>query len=255
MALTDVLDREFFRTVWRREPVVFRGAASRFLPHPPDSDTVDQWIEAGATGARDISVRQRTGIVFLERLADPPLRALVDEARDLFAWDDIWCDLVRTTGRHSLGGHFDNSDNFVIQVEGAKLWRVAPRSAVPEVQVRRRLLGDDAAGDLGVDGEVWTCAAGPGDVVYLPLCCPHQGIALTASMSVTLAVNARTTAELVATALFDSLIGEPWACEAVPIGPDADASPLVDAALGVVNDRRDALQARVARGPCRYGDR
>lgn len=249
MALADVLDEEFFATSWRKAPRLLRNASAHFLAVAPDHDTVDLWIEDAKRDDDTAVVREQGGhLQLLEGLSAPPLDAMIHDAQALFAWDDIWCDFVRTTRRASLGSHFDNSDNFVIQIEGIKKWRLAPRTDVPPEIVRLRLLGVPGLAEFPIRGDAWTCTARPGDVVYLPLCWPHHGVALSQSLSVTLAVNARVPAELVASAAFDVLAREPWASDAMPIGPGVDRDAVAKAALDGVIEQQAAIAAFMARG-------
>jgi 50S ribosomal protein L16 3-hydroxylase len=225
MGLSPWLDVEFFETAWHRRPVLWRRAARSFLDPTGATDAtdaadptdaaggdgrtgalraghdaatrtvdhavVDGWVAAARAGQLPGTtlLRERLGVQFLEGVVAPPIERVVIEARALFATTEVWFDVVRTSGLGSIGSHFDDSDNFVVQLDGIKQWQLADADAVPEPQRSRRHAGDAAAASFPVTTPAWEAVARAGDVVYLPFGWPHHGIARTASLSISLVVK------------------------------------------------------------------
>ncbi len=223
MSLTDLLDNAFFAQHWRRSPVLLRGGVDHVLPRGLSSATIDSWVLA-ATGPGDSPVLRRDGEVqFLEGIRDPAVAEALTAAEALFGTPAVWFDVVRTTGLGTIGAHVDDSDNFVVHLDGVKQWWLARPERVPPQQWRRRMLGDASAGVVAIHEPDWECVARPGDVVYLPLGWPHLGIARTPSTSTSLVVQAESRAQAIARAVFDELAATEWGTEAVEVGPDAPA--------------------------------
>jgi len=206
MAMNELLNDDFFRHAWHRHPVQWRRGAATFMAAPGDGSNaggpsstgiavdhavVDAWVLAATDGdlrGRTL-LRAQHGVQFLEGVDAPPVDALVADARLLFETDGVWFDVVRTTGLGSIGSHFDDSDNFVVQLDGVKQWRLADASVVPEPQRSLRYGGDADAASFAVATPTWEATARPGDVVYLPYGWPHHGIARTPSLSISLVVK------------------------------------------------------------------
>ena len=150
--LADLLDDDFFRDHWRRQPVRWRSAASTMLedangPVRVDHLVADGWIDGARTGSPALArtlLRERPALQFLEGVDAAPVDLLVAEARSLFGTEHAWFDVVRTAGLGSIGSHFDDSDNFVVHLDGIKQWRLVEADAVPIEQRERRLRGDPA---------------------------------------------------------------------------------------------------------------
>ena len=195
--LADLLDDDFFRDHWHRQPARWRGAASTVLedatgPVRVDHLVADGWIDGARNNSPELArtlLRERPALQFLEGVDAAPVDRLVAEARSLFGTEHVWFDVVRTAGLGSIGSHFDDSDNFVVQLDGIKQWRLADASAVPIEQHERRMGGDPGAAPFVVATPSWTCTAQVGDVVYLPFGWPHHGIARTPSLSISLVVK------------------------------------------------------------------
>ncbi len=114
-------------------------------------------------------------------LADADLRALVEDTRRTLAIPeptDIGAFL--SPADSGFGIHFDQVDNWVIQIEGRKRWRyseepavhLAPLDFVPNARERaEHIHGLDEAALATVD-------LAPGDVLYLPPGTWHQPVAL-----------------------------------------------------------------------------
>ena len=140
----------------------------------------------------------------------PNLRALAGAMSELFA---TRCDVIgflTPAGRRGLAPHHDPVDVFVVQVEGAKLWRVWP---VPNP---RR--GDDAANldEAALGTPAIETTLRPGDVLYIPYNCPHvaraqDSVSLHLSVSVAPRRWATLLQDVVADVVADSRFWDnPW---------------------------------------------
>ncbi|MCW2504362.1 MAG: hypothetical protein JWO79_2646 [Actinomycetia bacterium] len=186
------LPASFFTTHWRREPALLPGLGSSLL----STDELGYRSLRDLVTAHPDSRGDRRTIWFLERLRDSPewARELASTAGDLFEWDDIWCDLFVTAGPSSIGRHFDDSDNFTIQLAGTKTWRLKAPTSIPAEWRRRRALGEPGVGGLAgaANADDLVYQVGPGDVLYIPSMWQHEGRSDGDSASVSLVVNIST---------------------------------------------------------------
>ena len=89
-----------------------------------------------------------------------------------------------------IGPHFDSYDVFLLQGQGHKLWQIsaqADRALIPDAPLRilRRFKPE----------QEWIL--GPGDMLYLPPCYAHYGMALNACLTYSIGFRAPTNQELV----------------------------------------------------------
>jgi 50S ribosomal protein L16 3-hydroxylase len=204
--------------VWRRKPTVIRQALSAQVLEPFRFDQIGRLFD-GPTSARlflldgpgrDIGrarlapsprrafeiykeFRETEALTLLANgmeLTDPRLVAIQDSLRVPFDWrrDDIVMS-VSTAGA-GIGFHGGREDGFVVQVDGARRWRVWGPEVISEDQ-RRFLLGDDRfepkpqprpAKEPLID-----CILEPGDVLYTPAMFAHEGETVRESVSLSLA--------------------------------------------------------------------
>lgn len=228
VALEVLLNDEFFDTYWRQGPIVFRNGIDDLLARRPSYEDFERWrASAEADPYRGVKSDGRT-VFFLERLDDIDLNCLLEAARALFRWRDISCGSVRTIGPSSVGPHFDNSDNFVMQVDGEKEWFLAPSNRLPEDAWRRRMMVEPGFGALhSMPSDAQTFELEPGDILYLPLMWSHWGVSKGDSLSITLAVNAPSAVEVLCRSLTEALSGDAnwWRPWPVPF-TDADIEAL-----------------------------
>ncbi|MFF4171648.1 JmjC domain-containing protein [Streptomyces sp. NPDC001744] len=253
-----VLDEEFFGTHWRRAPVVLRGAAGDFLTRAPGREEVRALADA-TTGVRT----DGRSIWFLEALRGglPGVAGLCGAAREKFDWDDLWCDVFLTEGGSSIGSHIDNSDNFTVQLEGDKRWRLAPPTTLDAEQRRLRMLGEPGVGGAPMTRDAREFTLHPGDVLYIPLLWRHWGVSDGDSLSVSLVVNARTVWQALHRTLGAELRHEETWQRPLPVGPGTGGerrARLAEAVTGLARGgalertRRKAegeVATRTTRGP------
>jgi HEXXH motif-containing protein len=252
---------EFFSTHWRREPILLSGIASQLASAE----------ELGYRGLREYAATRpdsrgdNSTIWFLERLHDSPAWAgeLRAAAAEVFEWDDIWCDLFVTAGSSSIGRHFDDSENFTIQLTGTKTWRLQAPGSVPVDWRRRRALGEPGVGGLPrtptADDLVFT--AGPGDVLYIPSMWQHEGRSVGDSASISLVVNTATPFHALYPAVEQALRRSAAWTAPLEIGPGSArrraAQMMTAVAPETFEQLRDALTAetRARSGPGRRSPR
>ncbi|WJY54426.1 cupin domain-containing protein [Streptomyces chengbuensis] len=181
---TDVLDvAEFRRECWRRRPVVWRGRGADFLAPALDWAQVAELEERlAATGHGQAAVhRSDDGQVLFVNQAQhvmPVLRAACTVLADRFGWAECTADLSVTRGRGAgIGCHFDHSDNFVVQQQGAKDWLVGLPAHTSEARQRKRMLETKGFVPTGrLPSEPFRVRLEAGDVLYLPVFAPHEGV-------------------------------------------------------------------------------
>ncbi|MCB9562043.1 MAG: hypothetical protein H6708_16695 [Kofleriaceae bacterium] len=234
----------FFRDVWRRRPLHVPGGAGQLRDFAWDRAAFDAAL-AAARAADPDAVRERAGeVAFVENVdrfvAAPRRRARA--LREHFGVGSLWFDSVRTTGPGSIGCHFDHSDNFVLQCEGVKVWRLWPAEVVPAAQRRARMLGRPGVGAVvpPEDGYV-EIELRPGDLLYIPLLWPHWGVAEADSLSLSLVCGGAAACDELLELARVVLRGREVAAEALPaLAGDADQRH------GAVDEVRDAVRSLAA---------
>lgn len=214
------LPEKFFEHHWRRQPLYLAGGAAAFLPDPPSRDQIFARIHDGASHQSDGAT-----VWFLEGLTDgfPGFPELVDDARRLFEWFDIWCDVFATVGPSSIGCHYDGSDNFSIQLTGNKRWFLCAPEGIHPDDRRRRVLGEPGLGPAAVPESALTFQVRAGDVLYIPSTWIHWGLSDGDSTSVSLVVNVATPFHALQAQVLDSLRRDPRWSTVLPVGPGSAA--------------------------------
>lgn len=187
--LGDLSFEYFMSTHWRRAPLYVRGGACSLVPLTFDADWFGRLratlAAEGATGEQSCD----DSVVFIEAIdrADPSLRDVARNLAPLFGLPAAWFDAVQTRTVSGIGSHFDHSDNFVLQQEGRKTWRLSPPDRLPEGARARRMLGDKSVGAAPIDPDsAIEFVLEPGDLLYLPLFWIHEGVSDGPSLSLSL---------------------------------------------------------------------
>lgn len=195
LLLGDLSIEHFMSTHWRRSPLHVRGGARALVQQTFNAERFER-LRATLAAERVTGERSSDeSVVFIEAIdrADPSMR---DTARNLAAFFGLpaaWFDAVRTYTVSGIGSHFDHSDNFVLQQEGRKVWRLSPPDCLPEGARARRMLGDETVGAAPIDPDsAIEFVLEPGDLLYLPLFWIHEGVSDGPSLSLSLVCPAVT---------------------------------------------------------------
>lgn len=174
---------------WRRAPLYVQGGAGAVIQQTFDADRFE-CLRASLTaeGATGVHSRDET-VVFIEAIdrVEPSLRDTARNFCALLGLPAAWFDAVRTQTVAGIGSHFDHSDNFVLQQEGRKIWRLSPPDSLPESARARRMLGDKSVGAAPINPDsAIEFVLEPGDLLYLPLFWIHEGVSDGPSLSLSL---------------------------------------------------------------------
>lgn len=190
---------EFYRNNWRRRPVVWRGCAHQFLATPLDwveVETLDAELAGGGGGDTDVRRSPDGTIQFFNQAqhALPRLARVCAGIAARFGWETCTADISVTRGPGAgIGCHFDFNDNIVVQQHGAKRWQVGlPEHTAPARQRARMLEIEGFVPRSRLPEHPFEVDLRAGDVLYLPLFAPHQGVDSTSgggSISVSFSYN------------------------------------------------------------------
>ena len=120
---------------------------------------------------------------------DDDVRQIRDHMRIPHRWreDDI---VVTFSTLHSgIGYHAGHEDAIIVQASGRRRWRVWPAEAVDDAERKRILIsahGDYYALSKSKHRPLIECELTPGDVLYIPPFCPHEGKTIEESISIAL---------------------------------------------------------------------
>ena len=184
----------FLRDYWQKKPLIIRQAFPDFITPLPSDElaglSLEQEIESriilehGATpwqllqGPFTEETYQQlpeSHWTLLVQAVDqfiPDVQDILQHFNFLPSWriDDVMISFATQGG--SVGPHYDNYDVFLLQTEGHRRWKVGQmcnHSSPLLVHDSLRLLADFQQSDE------WVLA--PGDMLYLPPCLAHWGIA------------------------------------------------------------------------------
>ncbi|MCY1062664.1 HEXXH motif-containing putative peptide modification protein [Nannocystis sp. SCPEA4] len=241
------LPDEFFATHWRRRPLLIRGGASRLLTPGVTEDELDDAIARLSRLDPDRVKRSGDDVVFAQRIdaVVPRLRVLAQRLVPLFGSANVGFDGSTMRDGHSIGSHYDYSDNFILQQSGAKLWRLHPPDIIPRDQQRLRMLKHPELGPVPMPAGAIEYTLEPGDLLYIPIFWPHWGLSRGPSTSVSLLVDAESAhGEIVPT--LAALLSEDerfWSpLPAVPVDLASAEAALPDALAQVLSDLGEALR-------------
>lgn len=182
---------QFFEKHWRQRPLFIKGGAAEFLGRGWTIADFDRSYEAVvASPESEASIRERPNdVTFIERVSaiNDDLAARMDRFAGLFGTPPPWCDTIRTYRPSGIGSHFDHSDNFVLQQEGVKRWRLASPDNIPHDQYVARMMGQSGVGHQELpDSDVFEVDLEPGDLLYIPLMWLHSGVSEHNSLSLSI---------------------------------------------------------------------
>lgn len=208
--LNHMSQNEFLSTYWQKKPVVIRQGFKDFVdPIAADelagiameeavqsrliSKENGQWqADFGPfehyehLGERDWSLVIQALDNFSEEAAE-----LIEPFRFLPHWrlDDLMASFATKGG--SVGPHVDNYDTFICQGSGKRHWRVGNNTKQHTEVIAHEALLHVEPFEAIIDVEL-----AAGDILYIPPGFPHEGVALTPSMSFSIGFRANSAISL-----------------------------------------------------------
>ncbi|NDF05437.1 MAG: cupin domain-containing protein, partial [Betaproteobacteria bacterium] len=196
------------RRYWQKKPLLIRQAVAGIQPMLSrqqlfalaESQDVEsrlvvndthtgQWhLKSGPLGRRSLpSLKQSHWTLLVQGvdLYDDHVAQLRDQFRFIpnARLDDVM--ISYATDQGGVGPHFDSYDVFLLQVHGQRRWRISQqkdlslRDDVP-LKILRKFKAE----------ETWVL--NPGDMLYLPPQCAHEGVALGECMTYSIGFKAQT---------------------------------------------------------------
>ncbi|MCK9502841.1 MAG: cupin domain-containing protein [Porticoccaceae bacterium] len=206
--------QSFLRDYWQQKPLLIRQGIPDFHP-PMDGDelaglSLEEEVESrlvleqgfehpwelhhGPFTEEDFSRLPTTPWTLLVQGVDlwvPEVRAMIDEFSFLPRWrmDDIMVSYANDSG--SVGAHFDYYDVFLIQGMGRRRWSIGGRcdETTPLMEGTALKILDEFNAT-----ESWVLE--PGDILYLPPCIAHHGVAEGECMTYSLGFRSPTAGEM-----------------------------------------------------------
>ena len=198
----------FMRRYWQKKPLLIRQAVAGIQPMLSrqqlfalaESEDVEsrlvindkntgQWrLKTGPLTRRSLpSLKQSHWTLLVQGvdLHDDKVAQLRDQFRFIpdARLDDVM--ISYATDKGGVGPHFDSYDVFLLQVQGQRRWRISQqkdlslREDVP-LKILRKFKAE----------ETWVL--NPGDMLYLPPQCAHDGVALGECMTYSIGFKAQT---------------------------------------------------------------
>jgi 50S ribosomal protein L16 3-hydroxylase len=196
----------FMRRYWQKKPLLIRQAVPGMLPllsrqalfamaQSPDvesrcviQDPVSgRWrMRSGPFSKRSLpSLKQSHWTLLVQGvdLHDDQVAALRDQFRFIpdARLDDVMISYASDQG--GVGPHFDSYDVFLLQVHGQRRWRISQQKDLSlrddtPLKILRKFKAE----------ETWVL--NPGDMLYLPPQCAHEGVALGECMTYSIGFKA-----------------------------------------------------------------
>lgn len=217
-----MLPENFFEKYWRQEPVYLPNALPKFWLDKFEKKSFFKWAAKTKESVRLFHVKDIDNISYGRAVLvrdpkevetiyqilsdrDEPftfhmnsvekLDSSIKELRDNFEipFDIRMDDIIATlsTPSSGIGYHSGHEDGFIVQLSGKRRWRVWS-SKITDLNYKIALLDmaesppnlekPEGNGDLLVD-----VITSPGDILYIPPFCPHEGKTLEESLSLSIA--------------------------------------------------------------------
>ena len=210
---------DFLNEYWQKKPLLIKGGFKNFVD-PLTADelaglAMEEDIESRIVSCAAMKWDLQTGPfedfgafgdkdwTLLVQAVDhwhPEAAKLLDPFRFIPNWriDDLMVSFSTPGG--GVGPHLDQYDVFIIQGEGKRHWRVGmPDSSLQQLCPHPRLLQVSSFDDcIDVITE-------PGDILYIPPGCPHDGVSIANSLNYSVGFRAPAQKDLL-TGMADYLI-------------------------------------------------
>lgn len=210
---------DFMQQYWQKQPLLIKQGFKNFQD-PLSADelaglALEDEVESRLVECRDGNWQLETGPfedfsrygdkdwTILVQAVDhwhPPAAELIEPFRFIPNWriDDLMVSFSTPGG--GVGPHLDQYDVFIVQGEGKRHWRVGmPDASLKQFCPHPRLLQVtpfNACIDVIME---------PGDILYIPPGCPHEGISLENSLNYSVGFRAPAQKDLL-TGLADYLL-------------------------------------------------
>ncbi|MFK4863710.1 JmjC domain-containing protein [Streptomyces sp. CSMPJR101] len=234
----------FLAEYWRRKPLFVKGGAHDLLGLTLGYEEADAIVERVREQAPDRLAHDPGRIEFVKGAdaLSPRLARRAGELQRRLGWPRVTFDVSRTHAPGSIGCHFDYDDNFTLQQDGSKIWRIGSPTAVPETDRRRRVLEDPSlSGQFYLTDDYEEFVVEAGDLLYIPLFHPHWGTSTGRSLSLTMTCNLVTPLTELWPLLHEELSGHRawWHPSPLPAAPDEQAlADLLDILADPASRRR-----------------
>ena len=188
---------------------------------------------------------------------DDDVRQIRNHMRIPHRWREDDIVVTFSTLYSGIGYHAGHEDAIIVQASGRRLWRVWPAEAVDESERKQILIsahGDYYALPKSEHRPLIECELTPGDVLYIPPFCPHEG--QTTDESISIALGWRGIAYFHFMLAYPDLVSAPESLllEALP-SPFFDLVPDHDAACINPTDPSDLVVERLEELGCTISNR
>lgn len=182
----------FYREYWRKRPLYIPGGAASLSAGGLDrvqfleiQSALEQLDKPMVRSFRDGTVHAQN----LDRVC-PRLKEAAEQHSRLWRARSVWFDASLSPRWGGIGSHADTSDNFVLQQEGSRLWRLHSPACLDEKFIRARCVGVISEATVEMAEAELEYELGPGDLLYIPYLWLHEGITTAdQSISMSLAFN------------------------------------------------------------------
>lgn len=192
LKINDLSEQEFLTHFWQKKPLLIKQGFSHF-EDPLDANELAGLAMEDAIESRivtnhnndwqthqgpfeDFDLLTEENSTLLVQAVDhwhPEAAQLLEPFRFIPNWriDDLMISFSTPNG--GVGPHLDQYDVFIIQGEGKRHWRVGlPDPTLQQFAQNKKLLQVEAF-EAVID-----CILEPGDILYIPPGCPHEGYAV-----------------------------------------------------------------------------
>lgn len=192
LKINDLSEQEFLTHFWQKKPLLIKQGFSHF-EDPLDAnelaglameDSIESRIVTNHNNDwqthqgpfEDFDLLTEENSTLLVQAVDhwhPEAAQLLEPFRFIPNWriDDLMISFSTPNG--GVGPHLDQYDVFIIQGEGKRHWRVGlPDPTLKQFAQNKKLLQVEAF-EAVID-----CILEPGDILYIPPGCPHEGYAV-----------------------------------------------------------------------------
>lgn len=192
LKINDLSEQEFLTHFWQKKPLLIKQGFSHF-EDPLDAnelaglameDSIESRIVTNHNNDwqthqgpfEDFDLLTEENSTLLVQAVDhwhPEAAQLLEPFRFIPNWriDDLMISFSTPNG--GVGPHLDQYDVFIIQGEGKRHWRVGLSDPTLKQFAQNKKLLQVEAFEAVID-----CILEPGDILYIPPGCPHEGYAV-----------------------------------------------------------------------------